>query len=187
MRDPSAFSNRKHTPDSLREELVAAQRAGSPAEIADLALLIANAERPKGTPKLDGAGPAANRQAQRRYQRNRTWDQNAHNTNRRKPVIGDYMRCPDGRVYPITHIDADRYISDVAGKPYIWCHVSQLTIVDGPTAPSPAPAPTPGPDALHEACEALYQGIWDAYEVQDWAALERALRAYEARLATLGV
>lgn len=194
MRNRSAFPNRQHTPDTLRDELTQAERAGSATEIADLALLVANAERPKGAPKLPGAGPAGNRQAQRRYQRNRTWDTSSHNTARRTPRVGDYMLCPDKRVYLISHIEGDDYIShDVPGA---RCHISQLTIVDGPDR-APAPELAPAKES-HVACEALlvealagsetfYQGVWDAYEVQDWAALERALRAYEARLAALGV
>jgi len=172
-------THRKHTPDSLRHEL---NMTGNPAEIADISLLISNAERPKGSPQLPGVAPASNRQAQRRYHRERTRDQNSvRNTARRVPAVGDYVRVPDGQVWLVTQIAGDVVRSD--DQPgclgYRGCPVGLVTIVDAPTAPTPSAPLPPASNGRAEAAEALYQGVWDAYEVQDWAALERALRAYE--------
>jgi hypothetical protein len=166
----------------MRAELDLAQRAGSASEIADLSLLISNAERRAGTPKLDGVGPAANRQAQRRYNRERTYDQNsARNPHRRLPTVGDYVRVPSGQVWLVTHVIGDMIRNDLGpDSPYNSCPIALCTIVDAPVQAPEAP------DGRFQACETLYQAIWDAYEVQSWDGLERALRAYEATLASLG-
>lgn len=185
MREPSLFPNKKHTPDTMREELEHARRAGSAREIADLALLIQNAERPKGSPCLPGTTRARNRQAQRRYNRERTFGQSHRNPGRKVPCVGDYVRVPNGEVWLVTSIEADCIHSDlVQGAGYRHCLTKLATVVEG-AAQAPAQAPAK-PDTL-PACEALYQGVWDAYEVQDWSAVERALRAYETALAALGV
>ena len=169
-------ARRKHTPDALRHELSV---TGNSAEIADLSLLIMNSERPKGAPRLEGVSAASNRQAQRRYHRERTRDQNGvRNPTRRAPAVGDHVRVPDGQVWLVTHLDGDMIRSDL-GAGLNRCPVGLVTIVDAPTAPAPSAPLPPASNGRAEAAEALYQGVWDAYEVQDWAALERALRAYE--------
>jgi len=158
--------------------------------MADLALLIENAERPKGAPLLPGAAKARARQGQRRHSRNvmapgRSYtDYQAHP---RAPKLTDWVEDLSGARWRVTRITADTCWHDLPGEPVINCPIKFLKIVDGPAperAPSVAP---PAPDGRFAACEALYQGIWDAYEVQDWAKLETALRAYEATLAALGI
>lgn len=185
MRTTTNYPNRKHTPETMRDELTAAQRSGKPQEISDLSLLILNAERPTGAPPLPGVDKARNRQGMRRYARAKP----AGVPLRRSQVlVGDWVEDPTHARWRVTRIHKDTAWYEIPGAPSINCHVSQLTIVNGPIpAPTEAPALEVRPDARAEACEALYQGVWDAYEVQDWTALERALRAYETRLAALGV
>lgn len=185
-RTESNTPNRKHTPDTLRVELEQAQRAGSAQECTDLALLIANAQRPKGAPPLPGAVQARNRQGQRRYQRERTWDQNAHNVSRRRPGVGDWVEDLTGARWTVTRIEGDQLVHDVPKEMIRRWPMGVVKIVDGPR-PAPAPAPEAATDARAEACEVLYNAVWDAFEAQSWESCERALRAYEASLAALGV
>lgn len=171
-----------HTPESLRLELENARKGGSQSEIADLALLVMNAERPKGAPRLDGASQAANRQSQRRYQRARTRDQNtARPSFRRKPAVGDYVRVPNGEVWLVTSLSGSYIKSDE--QPgclgYRSCPIAMCTIVDGPAAPAPASPPVPPTAPVDDV---LYHACWDALEAQSWDALEVALRAYESAL-----
>ena len=184
-RAKSTLPNTKHTPDTMREEYARAKRSGSKVEMADLTLLIANAERPKGAPLLPGVLQARNRQGQRRYSRDRTKAQHAMNPERRDPIVGDYVRVPNDEIWLVTSVVGDLVRSD--DQPgclgFRYCPIKYTTIVDGPVTTSAAPAQ----DARAEACEALYQATWDAFDAQDWPALERALRAYEATLAALGV
>lgn len=168
------------TTEMLATELDVARRAGSVAEMADLSLLITNADRPKGTPALPGAKEAGNRQAQRRYNRTHTRDQNgARNPHRRAPAVGDHIRTPDGRIWPVTRVDGKMIWSDLGpGTPLNSCPIEYCTIVDLP-APSGPPVATQAPTP---AGETLYHACWDALESNDWMALEGALRAYEASL-----
>jgi hypothetical protein len=173
-----------HTPDALLNELEIARRNGTASEINDLTLLLQNAERPKGAPKLPGAAQAANRQAQRRYQRTHTRDQNtARNPERRKPAIGDWVQVPNGERWLVTSIDGGSVRSDKQpGCPgYRHCSIGQVTIVDGPDDAPPVARPVQGAE------EALYHAIWDVVDTmpldKSRDALETVLRAYEARLA----
>jgi hypothetical protein len=182
-------------PEALLAELEIARRGGSMNEIDDLSLLLQNAERPKGSPKIPGAAQAANRQAQRRYNRTHTRDQNsAKHPDRRKPVPGDYVRVPNGEHWLVTSLVGTLVRSD--DQPGCLgmrcCPIGMVTIVDGPAvAPSPTPVATPAPSPVADATETLYHACWDALDraATDLSApplstmLETALRAYEASLA----
>src|SRR5262245_11111754 len=132
MRRSSNYPNRKHTPTTMREEFAHAQRAGSAGEMSDLLLLIANAERPGGAPMLAGALQARNRQGQRRYNRERTFDQSTRNGARRDPVPGDHVRVPNDEVWLVTSLQADMIRSDdQPGCPgFRSCPIKLCTIVD---------------------------------------------------------
>lgn len=181
----------RHTPETMAEELDRARRTGSRTEIDDLQLLIANAQRPKGSQALLGTKEATNRQAQRRYGRNRTWDQSAKNPDRRAPRKGDYVRVPDGQVWLVTSVDGQMVRSDhLPGMPgFRSCPLGQCELVDAPeTDPVVASAPAvvaPAPAARAE--EVLYHACWDVLDNHTFTpetrdALEMVLRAYEATL-----
>jgi hypothetical protein len=189
MRTTSNYPNRRHTPDSMRDELMAAQRMGKEQEIADLSLLIQNAERPKGRPALPGVQAARNRQGMRRFNREKIPGR-AYINPVRALQIGDWVEDPSGARWRVSRIHGDVVWYDEPGQPTVNCPVKLLRMVEppasAPRAPT-APRVQETPVAVLTACEALYQGVWDAYEVQDWTALERALRAYEVKLSELGV
>lgn len=188
MRDPSNYPNRRHTPETMRDELTAAHRMGKPQEITDLALLIQNAERPKGARPLPGAAQARNRQGMRRFNREKLPAGVSYDNPRRTQVlVTDWVEDPAGARWRVSRIVGDTAWYDVPDKPTINCPVKLLRIVNGPHAPTPAPSAPALPPASNgraEAAEALYQATWDVLDKEDgssWReALERALRAYES-------
>jgi hypothetical protein len=166
----------RHTVDTMKVELETARRVGSMAEMNDLMLLIRNASQFRGAPALPGAIAARNRQNQRRHTRARRYERETT----KAPLVGRWVRCLDGTVTCIEAVDGDVYFCEGG----ITVMADSVTPVDGPVRrvgdyvpPVPLPAPAQGVPAY---AEALYQAAWDALEKADWAALEAALRAFEA-------
>jgi len=186
-REHSLLPNRKHTVASLTEELESARRSGRAQEIADLSLLIQNAQRPKGAPCLPGTAQARNRQGARRHNREKLppgKDYN-QNTERRLPKVTDWIETIAGDRWQVTRVTADLVWHDVPGEPLTSCPFKYCRIVDGPRKPGEQSPPN-DPCALCRAGETLYHAIWDVIDTMiagsERDALEQAARTYEETL-----